>query len=298
MRIRLTGFTVRVAAMAALLTVGAAALAPASTHAPTTGAPTSPKVAAKSGSAGTAAQAFGWRRMQWDFAWEFGESLDSLPYRGVDIGAGRWSEWSDGTGRAVKYGGGVEFHSALVRKGTDDPDFGSSSLTLSGQPASRGRWEVRERSFVYESSARPYDFLIELVPADPAGYDCGAHNVTIARVSPSNDQVTVGVNAGATAWARTFSGYRQNGANYAFAVEVTGSRITWFINGRSVASVGASQAIPQVPLTMRMTLAGPGTVERNKSVVKVDWVRHYDLTRGTRAPAGVTLTKGSYSGGC
>jgi len=290
MRFFTTGLAVRVAVLAIALVAGPAALAPGVADAPIS--------AARSGSGGTAAQAFGWGRMQWDFAWEFGESLDSPPYRGVDIAAGRWIENTDGTGRAVKYGGGVEFHSALVRKGTDDPDFGTSTLTLADQPASRGRWEIKERSFRYEKDKRDYAFLLELIPANPAGYDCGAHNLTIARLSPGNDRVTVGVNAGPTAWNRTFTGYRQNGASHAFAVEVTGRRITWFVDGRAVASLGASAAIPQVPMTVRMSLVGDGAAEMNKSVVKTDWVRSYDLTRGTRPPSGAALVKGGYGGAC
>jgi hypothetical protein len=289
LRLLTPGLAARIATLAAMLVVGSAALAPAATDAPAT--------AARVG-ASTAAQKYGWGRMMWDFAWEFGESFDSPPYRGTDTTAGSWTEDTDGTGRVAKYGGGVEFHSALVRNGTDDPDFGDSTLTLDGQPADLGRWEVRERSFQYEKGDRDYDFLLELIPSDPAGYDCGAHNITIARMSPGNDRVTVGVNAGAATWSQAFSGYRQNGSNYAFAVEVTRRRITWFINGRAVASVGASEAMPRVPLTVRMRLVGEGTAEMNKSVVKIDWVRHYDLTRGTRAPTGEALTRRSYDAAC
>ena len=290
LRLLTTGLLARVATLAIALVVGPATLAPGVADAPTS--------AARAGSPGTAASAYGWGRMQWDFAWEFGESLDSPPYRGADIASGRWIEHTDGTGRAVKFGGGVEFHSALVRPNTNDPDFGTSTLTLADQPASRGRWEIKERSFQYENGAPDYTFLLELIPANPAGYDCGAHNLTIARVSPGNDRVTVGVNAGTASWQRTFSGYRQNGVNHAFAVEVTGRRITWLIDGHSVASLGASAAIPQVPMTVRMSLVGDGSAEMNKSVVKVDWVRSYDLTRGTKVPSGDALAKGAYDGAC
>lgn len=277
--------------IAAALVVGPAALAPSSSD-------TTVKDARIAGGAATAASRYGWGAMQWDFAWEFGESLDSGPYRGADIAAGRWIEKTTGTGRAVKYGGGVEFHSALVRNGTNDPDFGDSTLTLVEQPAERGRWEIKERSFQYERAATDYDFVIELIPADPDDYDCGAHNLTIARLSPGHDRVEVGVNAGAVRWHRTFSGYRQQGTHYSFAVQVTGRRITWFVNGQALASLASPAAIPQRPMTLRLGLVGQGAEEMNKAVVKVDWVRHYDLRRGRVAPLGGSLSKGAYNGGC
>ena len=286
-----TGVIARCATLAVALTVTPSALAPVVADTPVS-------TAAKSGSRATAAQTYGWGKALWDFAWEFGESFDSRPYRGSDITAGRWIERTDGTGRVVKYGGGVEFHSALVRNGTDEPDVGGSTLTLVDQPADRGRWEIIERSYQYEHDARDYTFLLELIPADPDGYDCGAHNLTIARVSPGDDRVTVGVNAGSAAWDRTFQGFRQNGTSHTYAVEVTGRRITWFIDGRSVASVDARAAIPQVPMTVRMRLVSDGPAEMNKSVVKVDWVRSYDLERGKVPPRGADLVKGTRDDAC
>lgn len=278
------GFSLRLAALATALVVGPATLAP--------GTAFTPMPNARAGEDGaTAAQTYEWRSMLWDFAWEFGESLDSRPYRGADIKAGRWEEYTDGTGRVVKYGGGLEFHSGLVRRGTDEPDVGTIMATLRGQPARRGRWEIRERSDRYETDDVPYPFVIELIPDDPARYACGARNLTIARVAPGASTVQIGVNAGATRWRRTFSSYPQKDHNYAFAVQVTGRRITWFINGRAVASLGASAAIPQIPMTLRMRMVGDGTRDMNKSVVKIDWARFYNLKSGKRAPKGQALLK-------
>lgn len=289
---RTVALTARAGALVLALVVAPATVAPGVAEAPATAA------RAAAGGADTAAQRYGWGRMQWDFAWEFGESLDSPPYRGADITQGRWAEQTTGTGRAVKYGGGVEFHSALVRKGTDDPDFGTSTLTLEDQPARRGRWEIKERSFRHERGARDYAFWIELIPANPAKYHCGAHNLTIARLSPGHNRVQVGVNAGGLTWARTFKGYRQEGTHYAFAVQVAGRRITWFINGRAVASLRSRAAVPKIPMTVRMRLAGQGAREMNKSVVKIDWVRHYDLKRGKRPPKGAMLARRARATGC
>lgn len=286
--IRLTkGFALRLGTLATALVVGPATLAPGTAEAP------APARVALAGDGATAAQKWGWRTMQWDFAWEFGESLSSPPYRGVDIKTGRWTESTDGTGRAVKYGGGVEFHSGVIRNKVVAPDRGTSMLTLSDQPARRGRWEIKQRAERLETNARDYRFFIELIPADPAGYDCGAHNLTIAEVSPGNSGLKIGVNAGADRWTKSFSGYPQRNDNYAFAVQITRRRITWFVNGQVLASTAAEAALPKVPMTLRMRLVGDGAREMNKTVVKNDWVRHYDLNKGTRPPRGQTLNKGT-----
>lgn len=285
--LRLTkGSTLRIAALATALVVGPATLAPGTAEAP------APTARAALADGATAAQKWGWRTMQWDFAWEFGESLSSPPYRGVDIDAGSWTEYTDGTGRAVKYGGGVEFHSGVIRNNAEGvPDRGTSMLTLSGQPARRGRWEIKERADRLENDARDYDFFIELIPADPAGYDCGAHNLTIAEVSPGSSSLKIGVNAGTSRWSKSFSGYPQRGNSYAFAVQITRRRITWFVNGQVLASTAAEAALPKVPMTVRMRLVGDGAREMNKTVVKNDWVRHYDLNKGIRPPRGQGMNK-------
>jgi hypothetical protein len=286
------GIAARIAAVATALVVGPATLAPGTAEAP------APTRAALAGDGATAAQSYHWRTMLWDFAWEFGESLDSRPYRGTDTDAGRWVEYTDGTGRVVKYGGGIEFHSGDKHFERVGPDKGTTTLTLLYQPAKRGRWEIRERAERSETNGANYRFLIELVPDDPAGYDCGAHNLTIAEVQPGASSVKIGVNAGTRRWSKSFTGYPQRNDNYAFAVQITAKRITWFINGKAVAGLGAAAAIPQVPMTLRLSLVGAGAKEMNKSVVKLDWVRAYNLLKGDPARTSVTLTEGRYGGAC
>ena len=66
-----TGFTVRLAVLATALVVGPATLAPGTAEAP--GSVDRP--GASDGT--TAAKHYGWGDLQWDFAWEFGESLTS-----------------------------------------------------------------------------------------------------------------------------------------------------------------------------------------------------------------------------
>lgn len=281
------GFVLRLAALATALVVGPATLAPGTAEAPRSGA------TALAGDGTTAAQRYGWRAMQWDFAWEFGESLSSPPYRGENIIGGSWVDRTNGTGRVVKYGGGLEFHSGERAEGT--ADVGTTELTLQGKPARRGRWELRERIRLDESGGTPYSFVVELIPDDPADRACGAHNVTIARAVVGGSSIKIGVNAGTTSWSRTLNGYRRGeGDGRLYAVQITGRRITWFVNGAAVASLGARAALPKVPMTVRLRLVGDGVKEMQKSEVLIDWVRNYNLERGRRTPRGLTLNRGTF----
>ena len=284
---RTTGFTLRLAALATALVVGPATLAPGTAEAPSG--------AARATQSATAAQQFAWGAALWDFAWEFGESLDSRPYRGKDIRGGRWVEHTDGTGRAVKTGGGVEFHSGERYLGSDDR--GSSTLTLHDKPIQRGRWELKERIRLKQYApfddpgGKRYDFVVELVPDDPTIDLCKASVITVARAEVGGSSIQIGVDAGPSRWRKTLTHQRTENDARLYAVQVTGRRITWFLNGRVVASLAAAAAIPDVPMTIRMRLAGQDKTEMKKSYVLIDWVRGYDLARGKRTPNGTSLTQ-------
>ncbi|RHW28790.1 hypothetical protein D0Z08_02785 [Nocardioides immobilis] len=279
-----TGFGLRLAALATALLVGPAALAPGTAEAPAT--------SALAGEGTTAAQRYGWRVMQWDYAWEFGEDLDSPAYRGANIRGGKWLDYSTGTGRAVKSGGGIEFHTGERYDRT--PDFGVTRLTLSGKAESRGRWELKERTRLAERGGPDFEFVVELVPEGTAPDECPDYRLTVGRSALGGGSVRIGVNVGARAWTKTLTGYGRTGVTpRLYAVQITRGRITWFLDSRAVASTTAAAAIPKVPLTLRMSVVGSGTTDRDKADVLIDWVRNYDLTKGLRAPTGQSLITGS-----
>lgn len=277
---RTTGFTLRLAALATALVIGPATLAPGAAEAPVATGTSSN--AALAGDRTTAAQRYGWRILQWDFAWEFGESLDSGAYVGANRRGGKWVEHSNGTGRAVKYGGGIEFHSGERYEGARDR--GTTTLTLAGKPDSRGRWELRERFRLPETGGTGYEFVVELVPEGTLPDECPAYRLTLGRSVPGDGSVRIGVDAGTVEWNKALTGYaRVEKEARLYAVQITGRAITWFIDSRAVAKLAAPAAIPNVPLTLRMRLEGKEGVEMRKSDLLIDWVRHYDLTKGTRA---------------
>jgi hypothetical protein len=260
------------------------------------GATTKPMPARLSGST-TASQAYGWAPAKWDFAWEFGESLTSRPYRGADR-RGWWRDASNGSGRAAKHNGGLMLDSQRQFEGPGD--HGTTSATLRGNPRRYGRWEAKLRLKSPENNARDYRVRVELVPDRPRDYHCGAQNITVAEVAAHGSSVRVGAKArkGARQWT-----YRRPlgtliGPSAAFAVEVTKGHISWFVNGRVIATVRSRAAVSDVPMTLRLSLVGDGQREMNRTQAISDWQRGFSLERGRTVATGHALRRGTHAGGC
>jgi hypothetical protein len=260
------------------------------------GATTKPMPARLSGST-TASQTYGWAPAKWDFAWEFGESLTSRPYRGADR-RGWWRDASNGSGRAAKHNGGLMLDSQRQFEGPGD--HGTTSATLRGNPRRYGRWEAKIRLKSPETNARDYRVRVELVPDRPRDYHCGAQNITVAEVAAHGSSVRVGAKArkGARQWT-----YRRPlgtllGPSAAFAVEVTKGHISWFVNGRVIATVRSAAAVSAVPMTLRLSLVGDGQREMNRTQAISDWQRGFSLERGRTVTTGHALRRGTHAGGC
>jgi len=254
-------------------------------------------VARSSGGSTTASQVHGWAPSLWDFAWVSGQSLTSPPYRGTDP-HGWWLDTSSGTGRAAGHNGGLMLDSQ--RDNVDGRgDFGTTAVTLRGNPMKYGRWEVRLRAKSTETSARDYHIRAELVPDRPRDYHCGAQNITIADVTAHGSSVTFGAKAlrGAK-WTRTLRNVPVNGRPYAFAVEVSKRHISWFKEGKLVGTVRSRAAVSDVPMTLRLSLVGQGQQEMNRTQVISDWMRGFSLDRGTLTTGRPALDRGTHSGGC
>ena len=279
---------------------GAATAAPAATPASTeatTSSAAQPLPVPRAGAAPTAAQRHGWAPSLWDFAWEYGESLTSLPSRGTDR-SGWWLDSSDGSGRAAKHNGGLMLDSQRNHAGVGD--FGTTAVTLRDNPMRYGRWEAKMRLKSSETAARDYDAIIELVPHAASEYRCGAQNITVARVPVHGSTLTVGARAvaGAREWTGTRGIDMADGAAVAFAVEVTKRHISWFVNGQVIATVRSEAAVSDLPMTLRLRLAGDGHSEMNKTQFISDWQRGFSLDHGQTVTSGTALQRGTHAGGC
>jgi hypothetical protein len=250
-----------------------------------------------SGAPSTSSQAFGWAPSLWDFAWEFGESLTSPPYRGTDP-KGWWSDASNGSGRVSKHNGGLMLNS---QRGYDGPgDHGTTSVTLRGNPMKYGRWETKLRLKSPENNARDYRVKIQLVPDRQRDYHCGAQNITVADVAAHGRRVKVEVKArkGSRKWSYSKRIGSLNDNTAAFAVEVAKGHISWFVNGRVIATVRNRAAVSDVPMTLRLSLVGQGQKEMNATQVISDWQRGFSIKRGRTVTGGHSMRGGTFSGGC
>ena len=236
----------------------------------------------------TASQRYGWQPAFWDFAWESGQSLSSRPARGTNR-RGSWLDFSNGSGRAAKYNGGLSISSKRYN-GAGSGDFGTTRTTLQGNAATLGRWEasMRVRS-AYERGGRAYNIVTELVPAHASDYDCGSHNIQIASISPFSQQVRFGVRSPKYRWNGTANASTTPlQSPYRVAVEVSRRHITWFLNGAPVGSVTDSAALSGMPMTLRMSLEGDGQAEMNQTSLISDWQRGFPIST---APSTVSRKK-------
>jgi len=288
------GFTIRLLAGVLALVLGTAVLGPGEAQAPEA-AKKKPVLTEK-----TAASRFGWGGAMWDYAWELGESLSSSAYRGTNIKGGTWQDRSTGTGRAVRYGGGIEMMTGpIAGYGETANHYGTTSLTLQGKADKVGRWEVRERyRYRKNGGTRPFTFVFELIPEAENSAACPGQVITVARTVLGTAKVQIGVKNGQKRWSRTFAGYkRPEKKGRVYAVEVRAKKITWFINGQAIASIANKQAMPGVKLTPRMRLIGPNKAQPKGKLMRptdslIDWLRHWNLKRGKTAPKGVGLKSG------
>lgn len=252
---------------------------------------------ARAAAGGTAAQRYNWAPSLWDFAWEFGESLTSRPYRGTDRPLkGVWRDRSYGSGRVAKHNGGMVLDSQRNRGGVGD--FGTTTSTLQGNPMNYGRWEVRMRLKQFEQNAANYRAIIELIPARKRDYHCGAQNITVAEIRATRPEIRIGAKTlrRDRQWSATRSFPNQD-LQHAIAVEVTRGHISWFVDGRVIGTV-RSRAAARVPRTLRLRLVGEGDREMNTINFISDWQRGFSLDRGRRVASGASLKRSKHGGGC
>jgi hypothetical protein len=256
------------------------------------------RFAPRSGSTTNASTRYGWREPRWDFAWEYGESLSSRPWRGTDR-QGHWTDSSTGTGRARLNGGGLRLESQFGYGGGPG-DRGTTAVTMTGNPQRYGRWEFRYRTRDMERGGRDFDVLLQLVPEYRSDYHCGANTITMAQLSPHSSKLRLAVSSARadSTWSRTLSGINLGENGHNFAVEVTRGHITWMLDSRPLASVRAPKAISGVPLTPKLTMRGDGQREMNAMAAIFDWTRSWDLSEGRHPVSSRSLSRSTLRGGC
>ena len=184
----------------------------------------------------------------------------------------------------------------------DSTRRGSLGVTLRGHDRARGRWEIRLRGTRFEVGRTDYTVAAELVPADPAEQHCGAQNIGFASFRPEVDR-------SASFHVRTLPDHEftsvqrrlnlTNGYWHTYAVQVTGRRIAWFVDGVARAVDNRPEALSGIPLTLRLQLQAVPGEAMNRSRLQVDTVRYFTLqTPSKKAVRGELPVAGTYADAC
>ncbi|MCW2775824.1 MAG: hypothetical protein JWN91_4150 [Nocardioides sp.] len=177
---------------------------------------------------------------------------------------------------------------------------GTVSATQITQGHSVGRWEIRLRSRQYGHGGTNYRVLTELVPAGKRPEYCGAKNIALEAYTPNKTIVSHYIRSRPDDryFARTGLGLH-NDQWHTFAVEVTKTRISWFVDAHVVSTERRDDALTGVPFAVRFTMEGVDGKRMNQSRMQMDWLRYWTLrkpnTRSTKAPE---TTHGTFKGGC
>ena len=244
----------------------------------------------------TAASVGLWGPQLFDFGWEVAQAITDPP--SGQRPRGGWLDASDGTGRVVQYNGGLNLQSKLERLGRGD--WGTTTATVKGNAQRYGRWEFRIRGQVIETGSPNYRAVVELVPAGAAVQDCTPRTITVADFRMQKKGVRMGLRktAGGAAWLKVKKGAKLDDVPRNVAVEVGRKHITWFYDGRPVATLKGAKANMGVKLVPRMRLVGGGTVERNSTRLISDWQRAWTLERGKQFKKSPAPRKTSYRNSC
>ena len=188
-------------------------------------------------------------------------------------------------------------HGMLTINGT--AAGGDVVATLTGHNRRYGRWETRVRAEQYSSRHTPYRVIAELVPTQ-GGYHCGARNIVLESYKLGTSRAQMAIR---TRPDNQFTyGKRLNlrpGPFHTYAVEVTKSHVSWFVDAHVVMTERRPAALSGAMYAMRFRLDAVKGARMNPGRMQMDWMRYYTLARknahSIKAPAA---TRRTYRSSC
>jgi hypothetical protein len=188
-------------------------------------------------------------------------------------------------------------HGMLTINGT--AAGGDVVATLTGHARRYGRWETRVRAEQYTNRHTPYRVVTELVPTS-GGYHCGARSVVLESYALGTGRARMAMR---TLPNRQFTyGKTLNlrpGPFHTYAVEVTPSHISWFVDAHVVMTERRSAARTGAMYALRFRLDAVPGARMNPGRMQMDWVRYYSLARkNARSIAAPSATEGRYAAAC
>jgi hypothetical protein len=180
---------------------------------------------------------------------------------------------------------------------------GSLSATLRMAGHDRGRWEIRMKTRKWGSGHPNFTVRTELIPAGTRPQYCGARNIALESYTLTHARAKFYIrNLPNLAFrtSRASRGAPFGGDNWhTFAVEVTPTHISWFVDARVMSTERRPEALSGVPLTVRFTMKAVAGKVMNPAKLQVDWFRYWTLDKpNDKSIVAPATTKGIYALAC
>jgi hypothetical protein len=178
---------------------------------------------------------------------------------------------------------------------------GSTWATLDMAGHDRGRWEIRMKTRKWGSANANYTVRTELIPAGDRPQYCGARNITLESYTLSHARAKFYIHTLPNLAFRASRGGTNFGGDnwHTFAVEVTPTHISWFVDSHVVSTERRAEALSGVPLTVRFLLKARPHTLMNPAKLQVDWFRYWTLAKpNDKSIAAPAPTKGTFAAAC
>jgi hypothetical protein len=186
-------------------------------------------------------------------------------------------------------------HGMLTINGTSTS--GTVSATLTGHGRRYGRWEARVRAQQYSHAATPYKVVWELIPT--GAYNCGSRSIVLASYALGRHRAHMSVRHGAIQFTASKRRDLSAGVFHTYAVEVTKTHISWFVDTRVIRTERRSGALTGAMFKVRFRLVGEPGKTMNPGRMQMDWVRYYTLARkNAKSIDAPELNKVGYAQAC
>jgi hypothetical protein len=177
------------------------------------------------------------------------------------------------------------------------------STTWTGVGYREGRWEVRMRTARESRGLQDYRVRLALVPVSKRQRHCGAQDIRFLDYSPKKAH-TANFNINTLPGNRFHakeSLKRKVGGDewHEFAVEVTDSHISWFIDAHVVRTERRPEALSGRKYTMQATLVAAPGQRMNKTRLQLDWARYWTMRKkGSKSVKAPATTLKHYAKAC
>jgi hypothetical protein len=188
-------------------------------------------------------------------------------------------------------------HGMLTINGT--AAGGDVTATVTGHARQYGRWETRVRAEQLSNGHTPYRVVAELIPTS-GGHHCGARSIVLGSYQLGSHRARTAVR---TLPNNQFTASKRldlrPGPFHTYAVEVTKSHISWFVDTHVLRTERRPEALSGATYAVRFRLAAPNGARMNPGRMQMDWVRYYTMARkNARSISAPQMTRGTYAGAC